>query len=237
VGTVVLVHGAFHGAWCFDRVVPLLEDAGLEVIALDLPGHGSSPLPFTDLHGDANFVREALDSLTDDVVLLGHSYGGAVITEAGDHPRVRHLVYLSAFTLDADESCNGVTADSRSRFPHEGRPNLAAGRTVHSDGTMSVAAEAMRQSAYNDCDEETAAWATRLIGRQPLANLGQAPSRVAWRLRPSTYIVCTEDMGIHPMLQEIFAARCSERRELHAGHSAFASRPSEVSEILVELAR
>jgi pimeloyl-ACP methyl ester carboxylesterase len=237
VTSVVLVHGAFHGAWCFDRVIPLLEEAGLEVIALDLPGHGLSQVRFADLHGDANCVRDTLDSLTDDVILLGHSYGGAVVTEAGDHPRVRHLVYLSAFALDADESCNGVTIESVSRYPHEGRPSLATGAKLDVDGTMSVTSEAVRNCFYNDCDEETVAWATRLIGPQPLENLGQVPGRVAWRQRPSTYIVCTKDMAIHPMLQNDFAERCTERRELHASHSAFASRPSEVSEILVDLAR
>src|SRR4030088_1094188 len=102
--TVVLVHGAWHGAWCFDRVMPLLEQVGIPAVAGDLPGHGQDPGPLTDLHGDAKRVREVLDGIDGDVVLLGHSYGGAVITEAGVHPAVTHLVYLCAVVPDAEES-------------------------------------------------------------------------------------------------------------------------------------
>src|SRR2546423_15300011 len=87
--SVVLVHGAWHGAWCWERVIPGLAGAGVRVEALDLPGHGSSPEPFGDLHGDATKVRQVLDELGDRgerAVLVGHSYGGAVITEAGGPP-------------------------------------------------------------------------------------------------------------------------------------------------------
>src|ERR1700724_2435336 len=91
--TVVLIHGAFHGAWCFDRVMPLLSQANVGAVAVDLPGHGHDIGPFTDLHGDASRVCDVLDRIDGEVVLLGHSYGGAVITEAGVHPAVRHLVY------------------------------------------------------------------------------------------------------------------------------------------------
>ena len=84
--TVVLVHGAWHGAWCFDRVIPLLEEAGVPALAVDLPGHGGDEGPFTDLHGDAAYVWATLDGIDGEVVLLGHSYSGAVITEAGGAP-------------------------------------------------------------------------------------------------------------------------------------------------------
>ena len=84
----MLVHGAWHGAWCFDRVMPLLEEAGVPAVAIDLPGHGNDPGPFSDLHGDAVRVLNRLDDIDGEVVLLGHSYGGAVITEAGTDPSV-----------------------------------------------------------------------------------------------------------------------------------------------------
>src|SRR3954471_17117003 len=109
--SIVLVHGAWHGAWCWDQLLPLLDAAGVEAVALDLPGHGGSAEPFGDLHADADSVRHFLDDGEGPVVLVGHSYGGAVVTDAGSHPRVRHLVYLCAFQLDEGESCSAAAVD------------------------------------------------------------------------------------------------------------------------------
>src|SRR5437588_12900158 len=124
--TIVLVHGAWHGAWCWDRVVERLEARGREVVAIDLPGHGDDPGPLTDLHGDADRVRSVLDRLDGDVLLVGHSYGGAVVTEAGTHPAVRRLVYVAAFCLDDGESCAHALADDpdAQAISHEGRPDM-----------------------------------------------------------------------------------------------------------------
>lgn len=80
--SVVLVHGAWHGSWCWERVAPLVRDAGVDVTAVDLPSRSDA---LGDLHGDAAHVRSVLDASGGDVVLVGHSYGGAVITGAGDH--------------------------------------------------------------------------------------------------------------------------------------------------------
>ena len=108
-------------------VLPLLDEAGIQAIAVDLPGHGDDPGPLGDLHTDSARVREVLDELDGDCVLLGHSYGGAVITEAGVHPAVRHLVYLCAFAIDADESCMAAAVKESEALDlsFEGRPNLA----------------------------------------------------------------------------------------------------------------
>src|SRR5207302_1944698 len=100
--SVVLVHGAWHGSWCWGRVMPLLRDAGVDTTAVDLPSRSD---PLGDLHGDAAHVRSVLDASAGEVVLVGHSYGGAVITGAGTHDAVAHLVYLCAFALDKGESC------------------------------------------------------------------------------------------------------------------------------------
>src|SRR3974390_639444 len=112
---VLLVHGAWHGAWCWEPVLPLLAERGVRAEAVDLPGRGAAPGPLGDLRLDVERVRTALDALAataDGVVLVGHSYGGAVVTEAGAHDAVEHLVYLAAFALDAGESCVSAFADS-----------------------------------------------------------------------------------------------------------------------------
>jgi len=234
--TVVLVHGAWHGAWCFDRLVPLLQHAGVPALAPDLPGHGADPGPFADLHGDAARVREVLDGIEGDVVLLGHSYGGAVITEAGVHPAVSHLVYLCALVLDEGESCAAAAVGEAAGLSHAGRPNLADAWVSHPDGTTTLTPEGAAMCLYNDCDSDTVAWAVAHLCPQPMGNLGQAPSAVAWRQRPSTYVVCTDDQAIHPGLQEALACRCTQRHIWETSHSPFASQPDRLATLLVELA-
>ncbi|HEY1988591.1 MAG TPA: alpha/beta hydrolase [Acidimicrobiales bacterium] len=234
--TVVLVHGAWHGAWCFDRVMPLLEEAGVPAIAVDLPGHGKDPGPFVDLHGDAARVRSVLDGINGDVVLLGHSYGGAVITEAGVHPAVKHLVYLCALALDQHESCAAALVDETASLSHEGRPDIAADLSIDDHGVSTVSPKSATACLYNDCDPETVAWALANLGPQPMENFGQTPSAVAWRGRPSTYVVCSEDMVVHPDLQSMLAKRCTQSYVWPTSHSPFASEPERLSRLLVEVA-
>jgi pimeloyl-ACP methyl ester carboxylesterase len=231
--TVVLVHGAWHGAWCFERVLPLLGQANVGAVAVDLPGHGLDAGPFTDLHGDASRVRTVLDEIDGEVVLLGHSYGGAVITEAGVHSAVRHLVYLCAFALDADESCVAAAVADTAALSHEGRPSLADGLVSHPDGTTTLTPEVAAACLYGDCDPDTMAWAVAHLGPQPMANLGQSPAAVAWRERPSTYVVCSGDLAVHSGLQRVLARRCTTTLEWPTSHSPFASRPEWLTRLLV----
>ena len=239
--TVVLVHGAWHGAWCFGPVLELLQDSGIDAVAVDLPGHGDDPGPFTDLIGDAAAVEATLDALATDgradegVVLLGHSYGGCVITQAGLHPAVAHLVYLCAFAIDDAESAATAGAEAEG-ISHEGRPNLGHAFVFADDGTTTLEPVGAADCLYNLCDDDTVTWALERIGAQPVANFMQSPTKVAWRERPSTYVVCAEDMGIHPDLQRILAKRCSTSVEWATGHSPFASHPHLVADFLTMLA-
>jgi pimeloyl-ACP methyl ester carboxylesterase len=236
--TVVLVHGAWHGAWCFDRVLPLLESAGVAAIAVDLPGHGDDPGPFADLHADASRVSSVMDGIEGPIVLLGHSYGGAVITEAGVHPQVHHLVYLSALVLDAGESCATAATDEPdvALMSHAGRPNLGDAFIPSDDGVIRLTEAGARACFMNDCDEATSLWMLGRLGGQPMVTLGQPPAEVAWRHRPSTYVVCRDDTAIHPDLQRVLARRCDATVEWPTSHSPFASRPDLVADLLVEIA-
>lgn len=244
--TVVLVHGAWHGAWCWERVVPGLAERGLEVIAVDLPGHGlgaddhdGTAATFTDLHGDAATVAEALDAVGGPALLVGHSYGGAVITEAGDHPAVEHLVFLAALALEGDESCAdaAVGAATAAGIDGEGRPSLGDGLIVAPDQTVRLDPKVAARCLYNDCDEESVTWALARLGAHPLSNMQQTPARVAWRSTPSTYVVCAEDLAIHPDLQRLLAKRCGGTVEWPTGHSPFLSDPQRVVAFLAALAR
>ncbi len=175
---VVLVHGAWHGAWCFEPVLELLAAAGIDAVAVDLPGHGDDPGPLGDLHTDAARVEEALDRLDGDCVLLGHSYGGAVITEAGVHPSVRHLVYLAAFALDAGESvmAAAVAESDALDLSYEG-PSLADAFVAHDDGTITLEPTGAAACLYHDCDAATTGWALARLGAQPTVTFGDVTDR------------------------------------------------------------
>lgn len=242
--TIVLVHGAWHGAWCFDPVIPLLRLGGVEAVAIDLPGHGADRDSMSDLYGDAAHVSRVLDEVAGtnddgDIVLLGHSYGGAVITQAGDHPAVRELIYLCAFPLDETESCAVVApADADvAAISHVGRPNLGHAFVDADDGTVTLSRSGALECLYNGVDAATANWALDHLGPQSLASLGQTPTAVAWRGRPSTYVVCADDQAVHPDLQRIMARRCSTILEWNTGHSPFLSHPELVADLLLSRRR
>jgi pimeloyl-ACP methyl ester carboxylesterase len=228
---IVLVHGAWHGAWCWSRVLDLLAAEGVEVHAVDLP--------LTGLHDDADLVRERLDALDGPVLLVGHSYGGAVITEAGDHPSVARLLYLAAFPLDANESAgSAASADpATAQISTDGRPELRSGLIFDDAGLMSIDRDLAAAMFYNDCDAESTAWALDQLRPQALVSLQQQPATVAWRSRPSTYVVCADDRTVHPELQRILARRCTETVQWPTGHSPFLSQPARVAKLLTELAQ
>jgi pimeloyl-ACP methyl ester carboxylesterase len=237
--SVVLVHGAWHGAWCFDPVLEELRARGVEAVAVDLPGHGDDTGPLGDLHTDAARVREVLDGLDGDCVLLGHSYGGAVITEAGAHPAVRHLVYLCAYLLDEGESCMSVSireAEALDLRWDEG-PNLVTGIQTRDDGTSTIARDVASECFFHDCDPAAAGAALDRLGPQPMVTLADEPRAMAWRERPSTYVVCTDDRAIPEAMQRVMAARATDVVDWPTSHSPFLSAPARVADLLTDLTR
>jgi len=229
--TVVLVHGAWHGAWCWDRVVERLETLGIPTVALDLPGHGADPQPLTDLHGHGDAVRIAIDAIDTPVVLVGHSYGGAAITDAGIHDCVRHLVYLTAFCLDTHES---IIENDQADGEHA---ELADAIRFLDDATITVDPERAADIFYADCDPTNAAAFVAALVPESTAGFGQTPRSVAWRDRPSTYVVCTEDRALAPRVQRKFARRCTATVEWPTSHSPFVSRPELVTDLLASIVR
>jgi pimeloyl-ACP methyl ester carboxylesterase len=225
--TALFVHGAWHGAWCWDPVLPLLRSAGVPALAIDLPGHGADTAPLTDLHGHGDAIHAALDTVDGPVVLVGHSYGGAAITDAGTHPSVRHLVYVSAFCLDAHETVisNNVAGGQGSE--------LEAWVRVDPDGTMTVDPAGAGSAFFADCDPAVVPTLIARLGPERMDGLGQHPRAVAWRERPSTFAICTEDRALTPTLQRNLAERCTDWVEWPTSHSPFISRPDLVADLLV----
>jgi pimeloyl-ACP methyl ester carboxylesterase len=223
--TIVLVHGAWHGPWCWSPVLARLDERGIPAVPVELG--------LRDLHLDAGAVTAAIDDVGGPVVLVGHSYGGAVITEAGVHPMVERLVYLCAFAVDEDETLVGVTLD------HETQSDLAGSMVLHADGTSTIDPATGAAVFYGHCDPADAERAIALLRPHAGATLTQPTKAVAWRERPTTYVVCGDDRAVAPSLQRELAARIPDVALVEwpdADHSPFLSRPAEVADLLAGLA-
>jgi pimeloyl-ACP methyl ester carboxylesterase len=224
---VVLVHGAWHGAWAWERVTTLLAGAGVPTVAVDLPSAASPP---GDLHADVAAIRGALDTLGASVVLCAHSYGGAPVTEAAaGHPAVAHLVYVSAFALEAGESVMHSVEPEADDGPEA---VLGAAFRPRDDGTIALDPEGAVAAFYSDCEPEDAAWARARLRPQSAASFRQTVSAAAWHDIPSTYAVCTRDRGVASGLQRALAHRASQVVEWPTGHSPHLSRPELVVGLL-----
>lgn len=229
---VVLVHGAWHGAWCFAGLQHALDDLGVASYAIDLPGHGASTEPFTDLYGDADHVAAVLRQIGVPAVLVGHSYGGAVITEAaGRHPDIAHLVYLTAFALDVGESVMSLLTS----LPVA---HVALGQAIvpRDDGTSVIDEGKAATAFYGACPPAAVQAALARLSPQPMVTFADSVTASPRDLVASTYVRCTLDQAIHISHQDVMARRCSKVVTLETDHSPFLSSTAETAAIIHEVA-
>ncbi len=231
---VVLVHGAWHGAWCWAPLQAELDQRGIASIAIDLPGHGASALPLGGLQHDAAHVTATLDHLGfDDIVLVGHSYGGAVITQtAVGRGDLAHLVYLAAFALDNGESVNSALRSFDRRTVE-----LSAAVQMGDDGCTTLAADGVANALYGSCPPAAVAAALPRLSPQPIATMTESVAGSPRTDLPSTYVRCLQDRAVHPDHQTVMAARCTEQIDIDTDHSPFISAVTEVADLLERIAR
>jgi pimeloyl-ACP methyl ester carboxylesterase len=222
--TIVLVHGAWHGSWCWQRVLPLIQQRGYTVRTIDLPSIGADPQSAVNLSTDAATVRSRLDQIQGPIVLCGHSYGGMVLSlAAARHPAVRHLVYLCAFLPDDNQSLVDIGG---------GKPEPWI--QVDERGNTIPDPSLTPTLFYNDCDRETQDWAARRISSMPVATFLERVPRPAWHDIESTYVVCSRDQAIPVDLQrQVLAPRATHTIELDSSHSPFFSQPQALSDLLI----
>jgi pimeloyl-ACP methyl ester carboxylesterase len=221
---VVLVHGLGGSAAAWNRVVPLLANLGLPNVAIDLPSCG--PVSEVD---DADALRSVLDGCDDQVVLVGHSAGGMVVTEVGNHPSVKHLVYVEAAMPDVGESLFTLQADG---FP-EGFV-----KCLRQEGDVSVwDADALTRyllsRGWTSDDVQDFVLTSR---PQRFAPLVATATVAAWRSVPSTFISCT-DSEMNGNLRQFFGSRATDVFEMPGDHFPIWVHSEEVTDVIARIAR
>ena len=197
-------------------------------VAVDLPGRGRHPGPLGSLEESAAHVRRLVDEIADPVVVVGHSFGGIVISEAiSAHANVQQLVYLAALIPDQGESMLS------------GIPEMMAAPMSQCleerDSVVYFDAARAGEIFYGDCADETVRWAGARLGQEPRAIFEAPLTQSALRHHPSTYVLCERDNAVPPELQERFAKRCDRTIRWDSDHSPMLSQPDRVVDLLMEL--
>jgi len=220
--SVVLVHGAFADGSGWGDVIPLLEKAGYDVIAVQNP--------LTTYADDVATTRRVIDAQKNPVVLVGHSYGGAVITKAAvGATNVRALVYVTAFGPDAGENLQSLLQQYPSKIGAALVPDAA--------GFLYIDRAQFKEAFAGDVSDRDLS--ILAAAQKPInsATFGQVYEAPAWKDIPSWYLVATEDQAINPALQRMFAERMrATTREVKSSHVPFVSQPAAVVKIIGEAA-
>ena len=239
---IVLVHGAFAGAWCWEPVVPGLRDAGHEVEAIDLPGSGedSTPVEQVSLDAYATKICATVAAGPEPVVLVGHSMGGMAITQAAARcpEPLAALVYVAAFCPDEGQSLVELVS-----YPEAADDKVQANMVVSGDPPVAeLTGDGAVDAVFNCCTPEQAQWGERQHGPQPIAPFeGRVTvaedKREAFARLPRAYVVTTQDHAIPPAMQRRMLSdrECEPVLEIDTDHAPWISRTSDLVAALNEI--
>lgn len=217
--TVVLVHGAFADGSTWSRVIPVLQAKGLKVVAVQNP--------LTSLAADVAATHRVLAKESGPVVLVGHSYGGVVITEAGQQANVKALVYVAAYAPSEGQSI----ADLNKDYP---TPSGFSHIVADNDGFLTLTEEGVSKHLAQDVEADQTRLMTAVQTPTQSKNFEDKVSVAAWKVRPSWYVVSEKDHMLQPDLQRAMAKKIQASIvSLPAGHAPQISRPAEVAEAIL----
>ncbi len=217
---VILVHGAWADGSSWSKVIPLLVARGVNVTAVQLP--------LTTLDDDVATVKRALALETGPTILVGHSYGGAVITEAGNDPKVSGLVYVAAFAPDAGQSAGSMQS---------GAPPAPMGAQLKPDaqGFLKLSREGVFEDFAQDLSPEEKLVLFAAQSPTNAKSLGGVITTAAWRGKRSWYIIASQDRAIPPELEAIMAKTLgADTISLPSSHVAMLSHPKEVAAVIMK---
>ena len=218
--SIVFVHGIWADGSCFSKLIPTLQAEGHEVIAAQ---YGLDSVA-TDLAA----VKKTLSRVSSPVLLVGHSYGGTLITAAGTDPRVAGLVYIAALAPDSNET----SQSQQDQFP---RTDIFSSVDVV-DGRVWIKRDSIDRFAGDlSAQELQLVWATHAA---PVADLfNQKVAGTAWRSKPTWYVLATQDRTVHPELQRFVAKRMGARtHEVNSSHVPMLSQPQFVLDVIRDAA-
>jgi len=237
MATFILVHGSMHGGWCWHKLVPLLEAQGHRVLAPDLPGMGEDPTPLSEvtLSTWAEFIARLSREAGEQVILVGHSRGGTVISEAAElaPQSMLGLVYLAALLLPAGKKAFEAAVAEEAR-------NAAETGQGASDGlSLRVEPAAARALFYNRASPEDAVWASAQLCPEPLAPnvVPLTVTRERWGKLPRAYIECLDDRAVPIELQRAMHAAlpCDPVVTMDSDHSPFLCEPRALAAHLADI--
>ena len=221
VKNIVLVHGAFADGSSWAKVIPILQAKGYNVTAVQNP--------LTSLADDVAATKRALARQDGPVILVGHSWAGVVITEAGMDPKVVGLVYVAAFAPDQGET----VGELGKKYPP---PPALAAPNVDAEGFISLSTDAFAKFG-SDLPAKDALVAAATQGPIAASAFGAQVSGVAWKTKPTWYVVSTLDQAIAPDEERFFAKRMNATtKELKASHVAMLSQPQAVASVIIDAA-
>jgi pimeloyl-ACP methyl ester carboxylesterase len=218
--SIVFVHGIWADGSCFSKLIPTLQAEGHEVIAAQ---YGLDSVA-TDLAA----VKRTLSRVSSPILLVGHSYGGTLITAAGTDPRVAGLVYIAALAPDSDET----SQSQQDQFP---RTDIFSSVEVV-DGRVWIKRDSIDRFAGDlSAQELQLVWATHAA---PVADLfNQKVAGTAWRSKPTWYVLATQDRTVHPQLQRFVAERMGAKtHEVNSSHVPMLSQPQFVLDVIRDAA-
>ena len=220
--TIVLVHGAWADGSSWNKVIPLLQAKGLPVVAVQLP--------LTSLGDDLAVTQRMISTIDGPIVLVGHSWGGMAVTQAGGDPKVAALVYLSAFAPEIGESGSSLIG------AHPAPPALSTFAT-DSAGFTYQTVEGMVSNVAPDLPEADARVLAATQGRLAGVAFGQTTTAAAWKTKPSWFIVTIGDRVVSAELQRAEAERMAAKvTVLNASHMSLLSQPDKVAAVIEEAA-
>jgi pimeloyl-ACP methyl ester carboxylesterase len=215
---VVLVHGLYADGSSWIDVIPYLQRAGLKVTAVQNP--------LTSLSDDVAATRRALALQDGPTVLVGHSFAGTIISEAGNDPKVSALVYVAARAPDAGEDFGALAA----KFP---KPPASSG-VVKANGFFWLSEESFLRDFAGDLDPARARALYAVQGRGADALPNTRTTAAAWKVKPTWYQVSTEDRTINPELERFLAKRMNATTiELDSSHVSLVSHPKEIADLIL----
>lgn len=224
--TYLLIHGAWGGAWCWRDLTTEFDRRGVSWIAVDLPSSQIGADPATNLTHDASAVL-SIAPVDSPIVLVAHSYGGAVLTEVAPCiTNVERVVFIAALVPNVGQSATDASKEVRTRTLLDG--------AIEVDGDMLLLnTELAKKALYQDCSRDNALWATSRLSTQTIASFRTARTSTEVFAR-SRYIQCSNDQAIDPSLQQLMASRCDEALTIESGHSPFLSQPEQLAELILQ---